>query len=89
MSGHGKGFGANPEADLPVVRLYLPVDRPAGIQAEGERSGPENEEKETGGSLALTGHLVYLDPHSIDNVGLKTQIREPSWEKNKTTQTSL
>lgn len=49
MSGHGKGFGANPEADLPVVRLYLPVDRPAGIQAEGERSGPENEEKETGG----------------------------------------
>ena len=49
MSGHGKGFGANPGADLPVARLYLPVDRPAGIQAEGERSGPENEEKETGG----------------------------------------
>ena len=35
MSGHGKGFGTNPEADLPVVRLYLSVDRLSGDTGGG------------------------------------------------------
>ena len=34
-SGHGKVFGTNPGADLPVVRLYLSVERLAGDTGGG------------------------------------------------------